>query len=298
MAFRDRVFEAMTERGNRLSDLITSDDEECYANWASNGYRWEAEDYDTPGFQILYLCKLFRSRYETASKVFAKIGLEETPGQAIVSVDCGFGAGLAAAFEALQPNDKEAPDMEFVGIDPVEGWRGIFDELNSICHDMFKRSSFQFRKGKLSDNNGSLYDLLKRKRAAVVILSHVVLDFVKDIQAVIDEMFKIETVKRVVIMERTWFEGHPTNIGIKPPHGCNVEDEKYSELKTHVVVVERIPVSSSDSSDGNSDGSGGNSGSNGSSNSEREIGDHDSDTGEHNNDVDNLAEQLGNVNFG
>jgi hypothetical protein len=256
MAFRDRVFEAMEEREDRLRSSITSVDRERYSGWGTTyNFHWPLEFYTTPGFQTLYLQNLFRERYETASRVFARIGLEETPGQAIVSVGCGFGAGLAAAFDFLQQNGNEAPNMKFVGVDPVRGWRSNFDELNKICHAMFGKSSFQFRRGELGNKNDNLFDLLKRKRAAVVILSHVVLDFVENIEAVVSKMFEIKTVKCVVIMERTWFKYRRTDLGLMSTNECQVKIEEYSVQgrETHVVIIERLPVSTSESDGDNDD---------------------------------------------
>lgn len=283
MTFRDSAVEAMEQLRRNQCAMITSDDKESYKRW-SYTYFWDADWYKFSGRRALYY-NLFPERVDTASKMLVVIDLQEVPGGSIVSIGCGFGAELVAAYDYLQRQNGLVPEMTFIGVDPVLGWRDCFNVFNS--------NRFEFWVGELSDveqEQRALCNSLQRNRAAMVILSHVVLDFAKAyIGAVINKMFEIETLQRVVIMERLVYNDYPA-----APQGCQSYDRViwvhsgYKPRGTKIVVYERVPQSSSSDEDSSS-------GSDSGDNTHGQGLGSDADDAEqdHDSDVDDVAELLG-----
>jgi hypothetical protein len=218
--------EAMERFQAFLSRWIAAADCQAYRNWAINGFYWWPEIYHSLGFQALLL-KLFPERVKTSLAMFEEIGLQEVPGGSIVSIGCGFAAELVAAYGYLEERLQGVPRMRFIGIDPVPSWQLCFNQLNNSC--------FEFWIGELRNNAVCMWMLcgfLRWKRATHVIFSHVVFDYAAYyIEDVISCLFEIETVQRVIIMERK------VNFSPDAPQGCRKFETTIQ--RTKVIVYER-----------------------------------------------------------
>ncbi len=163
----------------------------AYKNYGD--MRW-IEAYGKRGFQLYYAHRLFTRRSVIAHEAF-DIYLDDVEvGTAVVSIGCGPGPELAAAYELLE---RRVKNVRFLGIDSEKGWERLFRAWTKRVAR--RKDQFYWRTEKIT-NEKKLIKLLKAEKASVVIFSHFLLDFGGDLnpRRLIEQ---VPTLQQVIIFD-------------------------------------------------------------------------------------------------
>ncbi|KAF1332538.1 hypothetical protein FI667_g3627, partial [Globisporangium splendens] len=192
-----------------------------YSSWAKGHegraeYDWRLEDYEHGGFRVVYTDKLYEARYlsmmEALSNFFATQSFKPSDGSRIVSVGSGPGAELIAAHDHFGN-----PRLKYLAVDAVEAWAGYVECLQD--------ESFAFRKMDLKKTK-RLFELLRRRKAEVVIFAHVLVDFGEP--SIVNELFKrVENLKCIIVVDRYMPNLEPLSLELNKQSEIGGENYKY-----------------------------------------------------------------------